>query len=185
MASIGIDLGKKGGIVSLRGDGALLGWARTPLAGKEYDGFGMEARLVWILDRCAGEPVRAFIEAPVIMKLRAPQAFSVGEGCGRWMQALQDAGIGFEMVQPLKWVRFYLPAPKRKKRGPDDPKETDAQADERRMKNRLENKKRLLERARRLHPTGIPWDSLNQEARSGVADALLIAEYGRRAILGT
>lgn len=175
MKFLGIDLGKRGALVLLDGDGALLGWWRTPLAGKEYDGYAMARRLEWVLEKSAGDTVRAFVEGPVVMALHSPQAEAVGEGVGRWKQALDMKGIGYQLVYPSKWVPVFAPREKRKK----NPDETPKQAEARRRRQRLENKERLMAEARRRYPKEILWDDLTTETRSGVADALLIAEWGR------
>lgn len=161
MRTLGIDLGKRGGLVLLAEDGALLGWARTPLAGKDYDGFEMAAKLRWALDQCADSPLRAFVESPNVMKLYPTAAFQVGMGFGRWIQALEAAQIGYRVVAASTWTSMFLPT---KRKGWTRP----------------QRKEFLVQQARRLCPPGIPWDALNKEARSGVADALLLAEYGRR-----
>lgn len=161
MNNLGIDLGKHGGLVLLGQDGALLAWARTPLAGKEYDGFAMQSRLDEVLDNCAGQPVRAFVEAPNVMGLFSKQAAAVGTGYGRWVQALEIKGVGYRVITATSWTAMFLPA---KRKG----------------MTREDRKGHLVRMARTLHPTAVPWDSLNKDTRSGVADALLIAEYGRR-----
>ena len=159
MHSLGIDIGKYGGLVEMDPRGAVTYWSRTPLAAKEYDGFAMATALETAKERAGGD-VRAFIERPNVMGLFPPQAMAVGAGFGRWMQALEMIGIGWVAVSASVWTKMYLPAKGKKM-------------------TREERKANEIMTARRLCPTRIPWDRLNKQARSGVADSYLIANYGR------
>lgn len=162
---MGLDLGKHGGLVLLAENGALLGWARTPLAGKEYDGRRMAKVLSELLDQCPeGEPLRAFVEQPApILRGGASSpltGLAIGTGYGRWIQALDMLEIGYRVIGASTWTAMFLPT---KRKG----------------MTREDRKAHLVRMARQRHPKGIPWDSLNKDSRSGVADALLIAEWGR------
>lgn len=182
MNALGIDLGKHGGLVLLAGDGTVRCWTRTPLSGKEYDGRGMAAALRGVLDRCSGQEIRAFVEAPATFNQRTPQALVTGIGVGRWMQALDMLNVPYQFVYAQTWVPVFAPRPKRA-RGKDAPAETLEQKKARRQRDHKDSKERLMVAARWLQPTAVPWDSLNKVDRSGIADALLLAEYGRRYIV--
>jgi hypothetical protein len=176
MNSIGIDLGKHGGLVLLASDGALLGWARTPLIGKHYDGHAMAYKLRCLLDWVPeGEETRAFVEAPAVFGLMNSQAAAVGEGVGRWMQALEMSSVSYQLVPAQTWVPVFAPTQKRR---PGQPKESPQAKQARLVRNRKARKEKLVLEAMRRFP-GIPWSTLNKVAASGVADAALLAEWGR------
>lgn len=179
MASLGLDPGKRGALSALHRSGALITWARTPLIGGEYDGRRMGRILKDVLAKCAeaGDPdLRAFVETPLVFNLQGPQAMAIGQGVGRWIQTLELLGIGWTFVHPQTWVRAYIPKPNRQKPPPGESKKD---KDARLRKNRTENKAKLLAIAMQRWPVAVPWDRLNKEAQSGVADASLLADYGR------
>ena len=161
MNYLGLDPGKHGAVVVLSPDGGVLDWWRTPLAAKDYDGPAMQriARASAVMSNAG---LRAFLEAPAVYGLYSSLAYTVGFGFGRWMHALESEQVSIGRIVPASvWTAMFLPA---KRKG----------------MSKKDRKAHLVAQARRLQPEKIPWDTLNQQARSGVADALLIAEWGRR-----
>lgn len=106
-----------------------------------------------------GEGTRAFIEAVSAMPgggvrtMGATSAFSFGRGVGIWEGLLVGLGIPYTRVQPQRWKKVMMDG---------EPKDKGASI--------------LV--AKRFFP-GV---ELNRKKDHGRADALLIAEYGRRSL---
>jgi hypothetical protein len=152
---IGIDPGQSGGLVLLNVKGYPLEWAGMPET---------EAELWLLLARWSQEAgvdgVTAFME-----KVRSsPQMskgsiFVFGWGYGGLRMALIAAGIPFEEVAPQKWQRFIGVCDKTGARKLSDV-------------NITKKKNRHKAKAAALFP--------QLAVTHKIADALLIAEYGRR-----
>jgi crossover junction endodeoxyribonuclease RuvC len=85
-------------------------------------------------------------------------AFSFGQGYGAWLGILAALEIPFTLVTPQRWKKALMDG---------EPKEKDAS--------------RIV--ARRLYPEQTE-EALSLRRHGGRADATLIAEFGRRQLLG-
>ncbi len=162
MNILGIDPGKSGAVVLLN-ERYIVDWWCAPIIGKEYNGFEMQRISVKVLGYCGPLKTTAFIEfqnagAYNKLKIGATSIFQMGLGYGRWLQALEGNGIPYRTVTPAMWMKKF--ASKAKISG-------------------KERKAYHVLLARRMWPTSVPWDKLPKDAREGIAEAALIAEYGR------
>lgn len=159
MRFIGIDPGQSGGLVLLTEKGYPLGAEGMPAT--ESDLWSLVSR--W-KEESGVDGLRAYLE-----KVRSsPQMskgsiFTFGWGYGGLRMALLAAGIGFEEVAPQKWQKFMGV---RDQTGARMLEDVDTTA----------KKNRHKARAQELFP--------NVKVTHKIADALLIAEYGRRLAVG-
>ena len=150
-AILGIDPGAAGGWVILGGEGGLVDLGRMDkLDEREH------------ADLVAGWTVTfpslfAYVErAQAFPRMGVAGAFNYGKGYGMWLGMLAAAGIGYETVPAAAWQKALGLSG----------------AGGGRAKNPSGHKRALVEEARRR------WPELPKH--SGVCDASLIAEYGRR-----
>jgi hypothetical protein len=157
---LGIDLGKQGAAVLLDPHSQPIGAWPTPLLAQDYDGMGL---LELLKQAKACGPCRAFVEQPMaIAQNGIGNALTVGMGFGRWCQTLDVVGIGFVVVPANRWTTMWLPPPKKRKGW-----------------TREQRKDFLFRQARTRWPEAIAWDRFRTDQRSGLADAALLAEWGR------
>ncbi|HXG77518.1 MAG TPA: hypothetical protein VNJ53_13210 [Gaiellaceae bacterium] len=162
MLVIGIDPGLDGALAVLEGSGECLELRRTPTlrvhgraARREYDLPAMAEMLrAWA---AAAPQVCAAVERVHAMPRQGVRSmFRLGYGLGIWEALLAAYRIPYDLVAPQRWQRVMLA---------DGPRGKGA--------------RRL--RALKLFPAY--WDLLRRRGNDGLADALLIAEYGRRAFV--
>ncbi len=151
---IGIDPGLTGAVAILP-DGLLFD---TPIAevrrGKRTKRVYLETQMAAILRPYAGGQTYAFLEAVHAMPEQGVASmFGFGEGFGSWKGILAALEIPVTMVTPQAWKKALMPGMGREK-------------DAARV------------RALQLYPQLAPLLKLKRDI--GRADALLIAEYGRR-----
>ena len=158
MIHIGIDPGITGAIVLLDADGQLLSAFRTPVIPgpkREYD---LQA-MIACLEGAMGNGYRCTIEKVGAMPNDGRVgAFNFGRGYGLWLGMMSALGIGFAEVTPQRWQARMLA-------GQPRGKQTKASA---------------VKVAKGLWPE-IP---IRVKADWGIADAALIAEFGRRVSKG-
>lgn len=152
---IGIDPGQDGGIAILR-------------SGPEYhEAIKMPETDRDLFDLISGEAIAASKPVAFIEKVGAtPQmgvvsAFKFGQGVASIRMACLAAGIRLEYVTPQKWQRAFGLIVKGRGLGQND----------------TAKKNRNKARAQELFP--------GLKITHAIADALLIAEYGRRQLNGT
>lgn len=158
---IGIDPGVGGAVAAMYGHGALIRVDDTPAL---WATVGRSKRRVYditamctLISRHAGDGVliNVFLEQQQAMpKQGVTSMFSTGYGYGLWAGILAGLGVPHTVVAPRRWQTVMLA-------GPGSPKV------------------RSLVTAARLFPRCVI-----PKSRHGRADALLIAEYGRRVLLG-
>lgn len=148
---IGIDPGLKGAVAAVDGDEVLV-WP-TVIYGREYDEH-------WMWDQITlASPARAFVEqVQAFPKQGRSSAVKIGLGQGLWRMALIANGMSYTIVSPRKWQNVMFAGV-----------------------SKQDTKKMSIIAAKRLFP-GV---SLRRTDKCRVddhnmADALLIAEYGRR-----
>lgn len=168
MLIIGVDVGLTGAIAFLDRDGRYLGVHDLPVT--------MHGKAKWIdpmpLIECIRErrvalglrgesPARAFVEQVHAMpKLGTVAANLKGMTLGSTLAALQVAGVSIDLVAPSAWKAAL---------GLQMPKAADKQ-----------KKDASLARARLLFPTA----ELDRQKDHGRAEALLIAHWGYRFMIG-
>ncbi len=162
MNILGIDPGKSGAAALLGGDGYLLKWFRTPVVAKEYSGAGIQ-EIMELMNRKYRNNLSAWIEfqnggSYGGGRVGATSTFQTGLGYGRWLQALEGNDIPYRIVTPAMWMKKF--ASKAKISG-------------------KERKAYHVLLARLMWPASVPWDKLPKDAQEGIAEASLIAEYGR------
>lgn len=166
---VGIDPGKKGGLVELI-PGKVL--SVVSLIGKsERDVWD------WFHDVTSGS--WAVVEVVHSMPGQGvSSSFTFGQGYGALRMAAVAAGLRLEEARPVEWQRALNITPKKratpknrgsKKRGPKKGGESGRAF-----------KKRLRAKAQQIFPNLDLWDSWTVEDQLAVADALLLAEYCRR-----
>lgn len=158
MIFVGIDPGITGAVVLLDDQGGLVSAWRTPSFGtgkKEYDLQAMEA----ILHGALGGACACTIEKVGAMPTDGRVgAFNFGKGYGIWLGMLSVLNIGFQEVTPQRWQsRMLAGQPKGK-----------------------QTKTSAVKVAKQLWPD-LP---IKVKADWGMADAALIAEFGRRVSKG-
>lgn len=155
MRFVGIDPGQSGGLVLLNVKGYPLEWAPMP---------GTEPQLWELLRRWSDEAGEQGVKAYLEKVRSSPQMskgsiFVFGWGYGGLRMALIAASIPFEEVAPQKWQKFIGVRDKTGARALKDV-------------NITEKKNRHKAKAAALFPM--------LDVTHKIADALLIAEYGRR-----
>ncbi len=158
---IGIDPGVGGAVAVMYGYGTLLCVDDTPVLWAKV---ARSRRLVYdipamrtLISRHAGDGtlVNVFLEQQHAMpKQGVTSMFSTGYGYGLWLGILAGLGVPHTVVTPRRWQTIMLS-------GQGDPKA------------------RALVTAARLVPRCVI-----PKSRHGRADALLLAEYGRRSLFG-
>lgn len=165
MIYIGIDVGKKGAIARVSAKGECRVYPQ-PLLGKQPDECAM-ANFLRYGNTGGTEPVghyrRAYIEkAQAMPKQGVTSMFSYGTLFGMWRGMLVALGIPYEIIPPRTWQKVMLSGVQR-----DDTKAASILV------------------AKRLFPgvNLLPTPKCRKHS-DGMADALNIAEYGRRTYLG-
>lgn len=151
MIILGIDPGQSGGFCIV--SGASIACRPFPFAGKELD---VQA-LVGMWGNLAREPSRAVIEQQHARPISSKVAmFSLGRNYGTILGLLGALGIGTEIVTPRGWKDDIL-------QGVSD-KDKDA----------------AIAYVRRVFPYVDLTSGGRHKPHDGMADAVCIAEYGRR-----
>jgi hypothetical protein len=160
---LGIDPGKQGAAVLLRGDGTLAGVTKLPHIGKNID---LTALCAWLEgvcyeEGCTVDSLCAAVEALGARpspRMGAGSAITMGKNWGRIDGFLTGLGCRYDVIQPKRWQAEVCP-------GGGDPKP------------------RSIAASRRLLPTLDLTPGRKTKPDDNIADAGLIAEYARR-ILG-
>lgn len=160
---LGIDPGKQGAAVLLRGDGSLVGATKLPHMGKDLD---LRALCGWLEsicydEGCTTDSIYAAVEALGARpspKMGAGSAITMGKNWGRLDGFLSGLGCRYDVVQPKRWQAEVCP-------GGGDPKP------------------RSIAACKRLLPALDLTPGRKVKPDDNIADAGLIAEYARR-ILG-
>jgi hypothetical protein len=150
---IGIDPGKSGGIAILDFDGEVKDVIKMP-EGVEF---------IKIFRKCNGEIFRVFLERQsAFPKQGVVSMFRLGEHFGFLKGVLMSLNISCEEVSSQRWKRFWglLLKGDRKRR-----------------------KELAVEKARKLFPYVEEKFQVNLRKVDGIAEALLIAEFGRLRLL--
>ena len=163
MLYLGIDPGKQGAAVLLRGDGSLVSATKLPIVGKDID---LRALISWLEQRCEEEgctvdSISAALEAlgsRPAPKMGAVSAITMGRNWGRLEGLLCGLSCRYDIPQPKTWQKEVCP-------GSGEPKP------------------RAIAAARRLVPTLDLTPGRKVKPDDNIADAACIAEYCRR-ILG-
>ena len=155
---IGIDPGLKGAVAFLDGDDGLVTIIPTPiLSTTEYDEFGMIELITH--DTFHYENATAYIEQVQAFPGQGrSSAVKIGLGQGLWRMVLTAHAIPYTIVSPVKWQRtMFAGVPKQN------------------------TKKMSIIAAKRLFPgVSLCRTEKCKKDDHNMADALLIAEYGRR-----
>ncbi len=152
---IGIDPGLTGAVAALDTDGKLLWVKDTPVAQKsktklEY----MESGMAQLLGACDGVIDHVWIETQQSMPRQGvASTFKTGVGYGIWLGIIAAYGLPHTSVRAPAWKKEVGIAA-----GSD------------------KDMSRVL--AQQLHPSSVEW--LQRKRDHGRADAILIAEFGRR-----
>lgn len=105
--------------------------------------------------------VHIYLERALSYGMLAGSAFNYGRNYGYLEIAIQTAGVPCTYIEPSKWTKAICDG----------------------IDKRLKPKVRSEIAYRRLFPTH-SFGDVTKKAREGLIDALLIAEYGRRALAG-
>ena len=159
---MGIDPGRQGAVVLLRGDGTLAGATKLPHVGKDLD---LRALSVWLEclceeEGCSIDSISAVVEALGARpspKMGAGSAITMGKNWGRLDGWLTGLGCRYDIAQPKRWQSEICP-------GGDDPKP------------------RSIAACKRLVPTLDLTPGRKTKPDDGLADACNIAEYCRRTL---
>jgi hypothetical protein len=159
---LGVDPGKKGAAVLLRGDGTLAGSTNLPHMGRDLD---LTALCSWLEgvcyeEGCTVDSICATIEALGARpspRMGAGSAITMGKNWGRLDGFLTGLGCRYDIVQPKRWQSEICP-------GGDDPKP------------------RSIAACRRLVPALDLTPGRKTKPDDGLADACNIAEYCRRTL---
>jgi len=158
MIFIGIDAGLTGAVASISPGGALVFDIPTTKIGtrSDYNLGGMASMLATLTS--------GLVDCVVVLEHVQPMpkngsiaAFSLGSGFGIWRGIIASQGLRLELVRPQVWKKSML-------------------------EGRGKDKGVSLQRARELFPTLC--DDLTRVKDHGRAEALLLAEYGRRRFAG-
>tara|TARA_Y100000114_G_C11753034_1_gene325417 strand:+ start:800 stop:1309 length:510 start_codon:yes stop_codon:yes gene_type:complete len=156
---IGIDPGLSGGVAILDMDGAVRSVSLTPTISvgktkRDYDIQEMQRLL------SGGDVLWAFIESQSARPGQGVSStFKTGYGYGIWLALITSCEISLNVVSPRTWTSKMLSGV------PGDGKDRNILA------------------AKRLFPkTDLRKSERARKPHDGIADALLIAEYGRRQI---
>jgi hypothetical protein len=161
---IGIDPGLDGALAVIDGTAVLLHDTPVGEVGKQGGKrrVYLEALMADLLRPYAGRPVRVMLERSQAMGARVQgrtqgvsSSFSIGEGYGLWRGILAGLGMTWETVPPATWKKALLGV---------QGSEKDAS--------------RVL--AIRMFPATA--DQLKLKRHHGRAEALLLAEWGRRKV---
>lgn len=161
MIFIGIDPGLFGAIAAIDGNGNIVLLEDTPIIavknGKSCRNTYLEPAMASILENAKSLKIQlVFLENVHSMPQQGVSStFKLGQGFGTWLGILAALRIPYERVEPAKWKREMGIAS-----GSD--------------------KGASIIRASQLFPAA----SLSRKKDDGRADALLLAEWGRRKLLG-
>lgn len=160
---IGIDPGLDGGIAVVNRDGRISDLEGMPVIGKgrrELDAARLHEILgVWV-SLCKPEPISVHVEKVASMpKQGVRSVFTFGQTYGATLAVLAVLGIRTELVTPQAWKKVVLAG---------TPKDKDA----------------AVAYCRRAFPGAQLVPPRCRVPHDGLADALCIAEYGRRMAVG-
>ena len=150
----GIDPGLKGAMVALDRRGNLVGWTRMPIVeGKNIDFLRIDHYLCRAMEPCV-----CIERVHAMPKQGVTSMFTFGKGYGGLLALIEVRSIPVINVLPRAWQKEMLP---------ECPKGG--------------TKDEAVRRALELWPDlGLP---LKKKVNQGIADAALLAEYGRRSWL--
>lgn len=161
---LGIDPGKTGGMAAMDDAGQVI--SRLPIptlatgvgSRRDYD----EGQIVVWLRQFMRDRVAAFLESQQAYPGQgAVSNFSTGGGYYLWRGILAALGISYEIVRPQTWQKAMLDAVSG------------------------DTKARAVATCKRLFPdVDLRVSERGTKPHDGVADALLIAEFGRRRLAG-
>lgn len=170
---LGIDPGKAGGLAALRADGTIADLRPVPLIdpGASRPEYDLSSIIAWLECAREGGTRLAVVERldmlPAVVRGKPMGGghanFARGESRG-WVWALAALRIPCQLVLPRVWQRAMLAG-------------TPAGAD---------TKARSIVAAQRLFPAAnLLATPRSRKPHDGMADALLLAEYGRRVLTAT
>jgi len=159
MLFMGIDPGKKGAAVLVRGVD-VVGVTKLPFTGKDLDLHALTAWLEGICDRegCSTDAVVVAVEAlgsRPSPRMGAVSAITMGKNWGRLDGWLVGLGCRYDVVRPKAWQSRICP-------GSSDPKE------------------RSIAAVRRLFPCLDLTPGKKRKPDDNIADAGCLAEYAKR-----
>lgn len=153
MRVLGIDPGKKGGYAVIELDGEVKIYGRMALSGRE-----ISIQPFVELMKGQAEKLLVVIEKVHSMPSQSSQStFTFGEGYGKIKGACEALGVSYELAHPQTWKREVL-------QGTDRTKQA------------------AIEWVKRRYP-GVNLARGGKVESDGIADALCIAEYGKRKFL--
>jgi len=153
MFILGIDPGLKGGLALIDDTGSIRYIGQTQVAGKEI----VVRRFVELITGYS-VPVMAVMEKVHSMPRQSSQStFRFGEGYGKIKGILETLNTRYELVHPQTWKKEIL-------HGTD------------------KSKQAAIEWVNRVYP-GVDLRQGKKVPSDGIADALCLAEYGRRKFL--
>jgi len=152
---IGIDIGKKGGIVILKPSPLI--WP-MPLIGTDLDYRTLQSLMVYNTTRIGGEFLVIFEKLQSIFGTSKATAFSMGHQAGAVEMMCIAMGLPFVKVPPKTWQKEMLLG-------------TNPKSD---------TKARAAIAASNLFPGVNLKIGKSTKPHDGIVDALLMAEYGRR-----
>lgn len=177
----GIDPGKKGAAAVVLPDGKIRVWRTPTLDGKLYDLKGVkrvaqEMRALGVKLVMVERQQASYLRKGPGMEKRANQqvrnSFQVGYGYAMWQMALVMAGVPHEVVMPAVWKkRMGILVPSNF--GDEDARSKEA-------------KVRSIALCQRTHPEhDLRWnpDHHSSKPSDGMAEAILLADYGARHVL--
>lgn len=165
---IGIDVGKKGGLVALKGSENKGKWA-IPTIGNDIDGAALSNILLSLKDDY--DAVVLIEDVHSVFGASAKANFTFGFVCGLIEGVVIAAKMKFVKVQPKVWQKEIWTTP-------DIEYEVGGKEGKRKKVN---TKLTSLKSAMRLFPNfDFRATERSKVAHDGIVDALLIAEYGRR-----
>ncbi len=168
-AVVGMDPGLSGGLAALSLDGKVLatrrmpvtGGARSEIDGREVSDFLYQIESTHIVRLVVIEKVGA------MPKQGITSAFVFGHGAGKLQGVVEAAGLALEKPSPQTWMKAVL-------------------VDRRKGGTKAQIKQGTIDFCRQRWPGADLKGSSSPAAKDfdGIADALALAEYGRRLIVG-
>lgn len=157
---IGIDPGSSGGIAIIRPDGRSSAFP-TPYCDGDYDEGAMRELLDMAIDEGRPMPCAIIERVHSMPSQGVASMFSFGAGYGLWRGMCAAMRIPYRLVPPQTWQKVMLAG-----------------------EDKSDKKAASVRVARRLFPdVSLRKSERGRVDHHGMADALLIAEYGRRNVI--
>lgn len=188
MLIVGCDPGKDGAIVCLE-DGKVTDKWVMPTIGKEIDIHELDL----IIKQCSSPDTHCIIENVHAMgRVGAGTTFAFGRAKGLLEMAVVANGLAFTLVAPKEWQKEMWKGVKEQRKPPKKLTKKELKAKEAGEKVRTPNPKGAIDTkamslvaVRRLFPkVDLRGSEESTKPHDGIIDAILMAEYGRRLLLG-